>query len=72
MLNSFKGGTFFMAFIDDVKEKARKSIKTIILTESEDRRVLKAAQKVKEEGFAKVVLIGNEGDATKLAKENNG
>ena len=60
-----------MAFIDDVKEKARKSIKTIILTESEDKRVLKAAQKVKEEGFAKVVLIGNEGDATKLAKENN-
>ena len=30
-----------MSFIDEVKNKARKNIKTIILTESEDKRVLK-------------------------------
>lgn len=59
-----------MAFIDDVKNKAKQNIKTIILTESEDKRVLKAAQKVKEEGFAKVILIGNEEEANQLAKEN--
>ena len=40
------------------------------MTESEDKRVLKAAQKVKEEGFANIILIGNEDDANKLAKEN--
>ena len=60
-----------MTFIEELKNKAKQNIKTIILTESEDKRVLKAAQKVKEEGFAKIILIGNEQDASKLAKENN-
>ena len=59
-----------MSFIDEIKEKARQNIKTIILTESEDKRVLKAAEKVKKEGFANVILIGNKEDAIKLAKEN--
>lgn len=60
-----------MSFIDEIKEKARQNIKTIILTESEDKRVLKAAEKVKQEGFANIILIGNEEEAIKLAKENN-
>lgn len=60
-----------MAFIDDIKNKAKKDIKTIILTESEDIRVLEAAAKVKQEGFANVILIGNEEDAKKRAKANN-
>ena len=60
-----------MAFIDDIKNKAKQSIKTIILTESEDKRVLEAAEKVKKEGFANVILIGNEEDAKKRAKANN-
>ena len=59
-----------MSFIDEIKVKARQNIKTIILTKSEDKRVLKAAEKVKKEGFANVILIGNEEDAIKLAKEN--
>ena len=60
-----------MSFIDEIKNKAKQNIKTIILTESEDKRVLEAAQKVKSEGFAKIILIGKELEATKLAKENN-
>lgn len=60
-----------MAFIDDIKNKAKKDIKTIILTESEDIRVLEAAAKVKQEGFANVILIGNEEDAKNRAKANN-
>ena len=60
-----------MSFIDEVKNKAKQNIKTIILTESEDKRVLKAAQKVKEEGCANIILIGKEEDAKKLAEENN-
>lgn len=60
-----------MAFIDDIKNKAKKDIKTIILTESEDIRVLEAAAKVKQEGFANVILIGNEEDAINRAKANN-
>lgn len=60
-----------MSFIDGLKDKAKQSVKTIILTESEDKRVLEAAQKVKKQGFANIILIGNEEDANKLAKENN-
>ena len=60
-----------MSFIEGLKNKAKQNIKTIILTESEDKRVLEAAQKVKKQGFANIILIGNEEDANKLAKENN-
>lgn len=60
-----------MSFIDDIKNRARKDIKTIILTESEDIRVLQAAEKVKKEGFAKIILIGNEEEVNQLAKENS-
>jgi len=60
-----------MHFIDQIKDKARKSIKNIILTESEDIRVLEAASKVTKEGFAKITLIGNVDEALKLAKDNH-
>ena len=60
-----------MTFIDGIKRRAKENIKTIILTESEDVRVLKAAEKVKKEEYANIILIGNEADANKLAKENN-
>ncbi len=48
-----------MNFIDSIKEKAKQSIKTIVLPESSDIRVIEAARVVTDEGFAKVVLIGN-------------
>ena len=35
-----------MTFIDGIKQRAKENIKTIILTESEDVRVLKATEKV--------------------------
>ena len=60
-----------MSFIDSIKDRAKENIKTIILTESEDVRVLEAAAKVKQEGFANVILIGNESDAIELATKNN-
>ena len=37
-----------MSFINEIKEKAKKEIKNIILTESEDVRVLKAAEQIKK------------------------
>lgn len=60
-----------MSFIDEIKDRARKDIKTIVLPEAEDVRILKATQKVIEEGYAKIVLIGNEEKVTKIANENN-
>lgn len=60
-----------MSFIENMKEEAKKEIKTIVLPESEDLRTLKATQIVLEEGFANIVLIGDADDIKKQAKENN-
>ena len=60
-----------MNFIDTIKSRAKKDIKTIVLPETEDVRVLQAAEKVLKEGFAKIILVGNEEKTKKLAKENN-
>ena len=60
-----------MSFIDKIKERAKNEIKTIVLPEATDIRILKASQIVKEQGYAKVILIGNEEKVRQLAKENN-
>ena len=58
-----------MSFIEEIKDRAKKDIKTIILPEAEDIRVIEAASKIAKEGFAKVILIGNEEQVEKDAKE---
>ena len=60
-----------MSFIEQIKQRAVKNIKTIILPESEDKRVLEAATRVTQEGFAKIVLLGDEEKIAKDAKELN-
>ena len=60
-----------MDFIQAIKEKAKKDIKTIILPESEDLRVLEGASKVLKEGYAKIILIGNEEEVNQRASQNN-
>ncbi|RXJ61035.1 phosphate acetyltransferase, partial [Halarcobacter anaerophilus] len=49
-----------MGLIENIKENAKKELKTIVLPESEDERVLKAAAMVLEEKTANIVLIGDE------------
>eukprot|EP00767_Chilomastix_cuspidata_P007228 gnl/Chilomastix_cuspidata/7826.p2 GENE.gnl/Chilomastix_cuspidata/7826~~gnl/Chilomastix_cuspidata/7826.p2 ORF type:complete len:331 (+),score=-2.73 gnl/Chilomastix_cuspidata/7826:169-1161(+) len=49
-----------MGLIENIKENAKKELKTIVLPESEDERVLQAAQKVLEEKTANIILIGDE------------
>ena len=58
-----------MTFIEAIKEKAKKDIKTIILPESEDLRVLEGASKVLKEGFAKIILIKEEAAMKKYVCE---
>ena len=55
-----------MSFIDDIKVRARKNIKTIVLPEAEDRRVLEAAATTLKEGNAKAVLLGDPADIAEL------
>ena len=60
-----------MSFINDIKEKAKKDIKTIVLPEASDARVVGAAAVALTEGYANVVLVGNENEIKNIAKENN-
>ena len=60
-----------MSFIDNIKEKAKNDIKTIILPEAEDIRTLKATEQVLKEGFADIILIGNKEETKKMAIKNN-
>lgn len=60
-----------MSFIDDIKARAKQDIKTIILPESNDIRVIKGAEQVLKEGYADIILIGNKEEILNLAKENN-
>ena len=59
-----------MSFIEETKKRASNSIKTIVLPEANDKRVLTAACTVMKEKFAKVVLVGNKEEADQVAKEN--
>ena len=57
-----------MSFIEDVKAKAKLKMKTIVLPEAEDKRTLEAAEQIKKEGFAKLVLLGNKETVEKDAQ----
>jgi len=60
-----------MSFIETLKEKAKKDIKTIVLPEATDIRVLEATDKIGKEGFAKIILVGKEEEIISKASENN-
>ena len=49
-----------MNFIETIKQRARNDLKTIVLPESMDTRIIEAASKIAEEKIAKIILIGNE------------
>ena len=44
-----------MSFIESIKERARKEIKTIVLPEAEDIRTLKATEIALKEKYAKSI-----------------
>jgi phosphate acetyltransferase len=48
-----------MELINQIKENAKSKNKTIILPESHDERVLKAAEILTKEQIAKIVTLGN-------------
>lgn len=60
-----------MNIIENIKMRAKENVKVIVLPETEDIRTLKAASIVTCEGFAKIILIGDENNINELAKENN-
>ena len=60
-----------MSFIENIKERAKQDIKTIVLPESDDIRIIEAASKVLKEGYADIILVGNKDKINKLANTNN-
>jgi len=56
-----------MGFLEQIIERAKSVVKTIVLPESTDLRVLKAASMISEQGIANVVLVGDEAEIKKLA-----
>lgn len=60
-----------MSFINDIKQRAKQDIKTIILPESNDLRVIKATEQILKEGYSDIILIGNKEEIKKIAQENN-
>ena len=57
--------------IDKLIENAKKNKKTIVLVETDDIRTLKAAECVKTQDFADIILVGNENKINELAKSND-
>ncbi len=60
-----------MSFIEEIKARAKTSIKTIVLPEANDIRILEATNIVLNEGYAKIILVGNKEEILNLAKTKN-
>ena len=59
-----------MAFIDNIKNRAKKQIKTIVLPEAEDLRTLKAVDIISKDEFCNIILIGNKEETQRNAEKN--
>ena len=51
-----------MGFLDSIKKRAKKDIKTIVLPESMDRRTMEAADTILKEGISKLIIIGKDSE----------
>ena len=58
-----------MQLLESIKEKAKKENKTIVLPEGTEERTLKAANIIIEEGIARIILLGNQEEILKLARQ---
>ena len=59
----------FMSLIEDIKIRAKKNIKTIVLPESMDIRVLEAANVAARDGLARIIVIGEASKIKELYSE---
>ena len=57
------------AFTDSLKARAKADMKTIVLAEGEDIRTVEAASMVLSEGYAKIIMLGNENKIKEMAAE---
>lgn len=58
-----------MSAIDKIKAKAKANVKHIVLAEGSEPRTVQAAQKIVAQGIAKVTLVGDADEISRVAKE---
>ncbi len=57
-----------MHLMDTIREKAKKNLQTVVLPESYDERMLFAAEKIVEQGLAKIIILGNPAEVRAAAE----
>ncbi len=60
-----------MHTLEKIKTKVRGNLQRIVLPESTEPRMLKAAAQVLQEGTAKITLVGDPDEITRVAEENH-
>lgn len=60
-----------MELIEQIKQRAKSNIKTICLPEASDIRTIEAASIALKEGYANIILLGDEEQIRNMAEENN-
>ena len=58
-----------MSMIERVWEKARRNVKTVVLPEGDEPRTVQAAARIRDEGLARPVLLGNPDGINAVARE---
>lgn len=61
----------YTGIMEKIIKEAKKNIKTIVLPESKDIRVLKAANIIAKNKMANIILVGQNQEIDKICKENN-
>lgn len=59
-----------MSFIQDIKNKAKTQIKTIVLPEGNDIRTIQAASIVLKEQYANIIILGDKQEILRKADDN--
>lgn len=60
-----------MSVVAEIKEKAKKKGRRVVLPEGTEPRVVLATRKITDEGICKVTLLGDESEIDRLAKEHS-
>ncbi len=59
------------SFTQKLKDRAKQNLKTIVLAEGEDIRTIKAAGIALSEGYAKIIILGDEAKIAEMAASEN-
>jgi len=59
-----------MSFLDQMREKAAKNLKTIVLPESDDPRTIEAVNFILDRGIAKLIVVGPSDVKGKITSKN--